>query len=140
MTFGSCTLATVRVMLYYADSDISACDQNRIGQRPGILEHPQRDDEQVGRNDGPWGIRGKHKRHKMSSSMSTIRVSSFDGPDSQPVIHSVPRPRLGDRAALIRIEACGVCGTDLHILRGHWPKRLPWPLTLGHELAGVIDV
>ena len=75
----------------------------------------------------------------MSSSMSTIRVSSFDGPDSQPVIHSVPRPRLGDQAALIRIEACGVCGTDLHILRGHWPKRLPWPLTLGHELAGVID-
>ena len=75
----------------------------------------------------------------MSSSMSTIRVSSFDGPDSQPVIHSVSRPRLGDQAALIRIEACGVCGTDLHILRGHWPKRLPWPLTLGHELAGVID-
>jgi threonine dehydrogenase-like Zn-dependent dehydrogenase len=44
-----------------------------------------------------------------------------------------------DRAALIRINACGVCGTDLHILRGRWPKPLPWPLILGHELAGVIE-
>lgn len=31
-----------------------------------------------------------------------------------------------------------MCGTDLHILKGHWPKPLPWPFTLGHELAGVI--
>ena len=40
-------------MLYYADVDISGYGQDRIGQRPDILEHPQRDDEQVGRNDGP---------------------------------------------------------------------------------------
>ena len=42
------------------------------------------------------------------------------------------------KAALIQIGACGVCGTDLHILKGHWPKPLPWPFTLGHELAGRI--
>jgi threonine dehydrogenase-like Zn-dependent dehydrogenase len=36
------------------------------------------------------------------------------------------------------VGACGVCGTDLHILKGHWPKPLPWPFTLGHELGGVI--
>ncbi len=71
--------------------------------------------------------------------MQTIRVSTFDGPVSAAQIRSVPRPDVPDRAALIRIDACGVCGTDLHILRGHWPKPLPWPLTLGHELAGVIE-
>ena len=38
-----------------------------------------------------------------------------------------------------RVGACGVCGTDLHILKGHWPKPLPWPFTLGHEVAGVIE-
>jgi threonine dehydrogenase-like Zn-dependent dehydrogenase len=43
------------------------------------------------------------------------------------------------KAALIRIDACGVCGTDLHILKGHWPKPLPWPITLGHELAGIVE-
>lgn len=68
-----------------------------------------------------------------------IKVATFDRPGRRPQIHSVPRPRVPDRAALIRIDACGVCGTDLHILRGHWPKPLPWPLTLGHELAGVIE-
>jgi len=54
------------------------------------------------------------------------------------VIREVPKPRVPAKAALIRIAACGVCGTDLHILRGHWPKPLPWPFTLGHELAGVV--
>ena len=71
--------------------------------------------------------------------MQTVRVATFDGPGKPPEIRSVPRPAVPDRAALIRIDACGVCGTDLHILRGHWPKPLPWPLTLGHELAGVIE-
>lgn len=70
--------------------------------------------------------------------MADIRVATFDGPGAEPVIRTVPRPRVGPKAALIRIGACGVCGTDLHILKGHWPKPLPWPFTLGHELAGVI--
>ena len=71
--------------------------------------------------------------------MQKIRVTTFDGPGAAARMREVARPPVPDRAALIRIEACGVCGTDLHILRGHWPKPLPWPLTLGHELAGVID-
>ena len=67
-----------------------------------------------------------------------IRVATFDGPGAEPVIREVERPAVPARAALIRIAACGVCGTDLHILKGHWPKPLPWPFTLGHELAGEI--
>ena len=71
--------------------------------------------------------------------MSTVRVATFDGPGARPRIRTVPRPRVAHKAALIRIDACGVCGTDMHILRGHWPGSLPWPFTLGHELAGVIE-
>ncbi len=67
-----------------------------------------------------------------------VRVATFDGPGTGPVIRTVPRPAVPAKAALIQIGACGVCGTDLHILKGHWPKPLPWPFTLGHELAGVI--
>ncbi len=69
---------------------------------------------------------------------STIRVATFAGPGAEPVIRSVPWPHVQKNAALIQIGACGVCGTDLHILKGHWPKPLPWPFTLGHELGGVI--
>ncbi len=68
----------------------------------------------------------------------TIRVSTHSGPGSDPVINEVPWPKVPPKGALIKIGACGVCGTDQHILRGHWPKELPWPFTLGHELAGVI--
>jgi len=70
--------------------------------------------------------------------MNDIRVATFDGPGANPVIRTVPYPKIGPKAALIQIGACGVCGTDLHILKGHWPKPLPWPFTLGHELAGVV--
>ena len=70
--------------------------------------------------------------------MQSIRVATFSGPGASPVIQSVPYPEIPPKAALIQIGACGVCGTDLHILKGHWPKPLPWPFTLGHELAGVI--
>jgi threonine dehydrogenase-like Zn-dependent dehydrogenase len=53
-------------------------------------------------------------------------------------MQEVPWPHIPPKAALIKIGACGVCGTDQHILKGHWPKPLPWPFTLGHELAGVV--
>ena len=67
-----------------------------------------------------------------------IRVTTFAGPGAPPVMQTVPWPEVPPKGALIRIGACGVCGTDQHILRGHWPKPLPWPFTLGHELAGEI--
>lgn len=71
--------------------------------------------------------------------MDQVKVTTFDGPGSAPVMRSVARPAVPPKGALIRIAACGVCGTDLHILKGHWPKPLPWPFTLGHELAGVVE-
>jgi threonine dehydrogenase-like Zn-dependent dehydrogenase len=70
--------------------------------------------------------------------MSEVRVSVFEGPGTSPQIKTVPRPKVPDKATLIQVGACGICGTDLHILKGHWPKPLPWPLTLGHEVAGII--
>ena len=67
-----------------------------------------------------------------------IRVSTYDGPGGKPTIRTVQQPAIPPKGALVRIGACGVCGTDQHILKGHWPKPLPWPFTLGHEMAGVI--
>src|SRR6202166_2341537 len=70
--------------------------------------------------------------------MEQIRVCTYDGPGAQPVIRSVPWPKIPRKAALIKVGACGVCGTDLHILKGHGRKQLPCPFTLGHELGGVL--
>jgi S-(hydroxymethyl)glutathione dehydrogenase / alcohol dehydrogenase len=44
-------------------------------------------------------------------------------------------PREGE--VLVRIAACGVCHSDLHVVDGHLPE--PLPLVLGHEAAGVVQ-
>jgi propanol-preferring alcohol dehydrogenase len=49
----------------------------------------------------------------------------------------VPVPRPGPRQVLLRVRACGVCRTDLHVVDGELPdaKR---PLTPGHEIVGIV--
>lgn len=50
----------------------------------------------------------------------------------------LPRPQLGQGELLVKVEACGVCRTDLHILDGELadPKR---PLVPGHEIVGIVE-
>lgn len=49
----------------------------------------------------------------------------------------VERPVVSNEQALIRVEACGFCGSDLGIVAGVHP-RAKEPLTLGHEFCGTI--
>jgi propanol-preferring alcohol dehydrogenase len=53
-------------------------------------------------------------------------------------IEDVETPKPGPGEVLVRIEAAGVCGTDLHILDG-MIKPDPYPMILGHESAGVVE-
>jgi alcohol dehydrogenase len=46
-----------------------------------------------------------------------------------------PVPAAGE--VLLRIDAVGICGSDMHAFHGHDPRRNP-PLILGHELVGTI--
>jgi 2-desacetyl-2-hydroxyethyl bacteriochlorophyllide A dehydrogenase len=48
-----------------------------------------------------------------------------------------PAPARATDEVLIRIDAVGICGSDMHAYHGHDPRRVP-PLILGHELAGEI--
>lgn len=57
------------------------------------------------------------------------------------VIQDVPRPSVGANDLLIRVEACGVCHSDLHVADGDWPQFTSitkMPLILGHEIAGRV--
>lgn len=47
-----------------------------------------------------------------------------------------PEPRPGE--VLVRVEACGICGSDMHGYHGQDPRRHP-PLVLGHEASGWIE-
>jgi threonine dehydrogenase-like Zn-dependent dehydrogenase len=50
----------------------------------------------------------------------------------------MPDPVRRGEDALVRVEAVGICGSDMHAYLGHDARR-PAPLILGHEAAGVID-
>lgn len=67
--------------------------------------------------------------------MKALRKLS-DGPGNVEVV-DVPRPIPSRLEVLISVERAGICGTDLHILHGRFPKVRP-PVTLGHEFAGVV--
>jgi 2-desacetyl-2-hydroxyethyl bacteriochlorophyllide A dehydrogenase len=48
-----------------------------------------------------------------------------------------PQPAPSSGEVLIRVDAVGICGSDMHAYHGRDPRRVP-PLILGHELAGEI--
>lgn len=49
----------------------------------------------------------------------------------------LPMPRPGPDEVLIKVEACGICGSDVHGYDGSTGRRIP-PLVMGHEAAGTI--
>lgn len=50
----------------------------------------------------------------------------------------VPDPAVGDDDILVRVRACGICGSDVAGHTGKTGRRLP-PLIMGHEAAGVVE-
>jgi D-arabinose 1-dehydrogenase-like Zn-dependent alcohol dehydrogenase len=67
--------------------------------------------------------------------MKAVQVSKAGG-DFQLV--ELPLPEPGPRQVRLRVEACGVCHSDLFVKEGHWPG-IAYPRIPGHEVVGRID-
>lgn len=52
-------------------------------------------------------------------------------------VREVEKPEPGPDELLVRVEACGICGTDRHLFLGEFPSRPP--VTIGHEFAGIVE-
>ena len=52
-------------------------------------------------------------------------------------IAEVEKPKPGTKECLVKVLACGICGTDRHIYHGEYPSTKP--VILGHEFGGVIE-
>jgi alcohol dehydrogenase, propanol-preferring len=50
----------------------------------------------------------------------------------------LPVPEPGPLQILLRVRACGVCRTDLHLADGELPA-IPFPITPGHEIVGAVE-
>ena len=53
-------------------------------------------------------------------------------------IAELPEPELHDDTVLVRVAACGICGSDVHGYDGSSGRRIA-PLVMGHEAAGVVE-
>jgi len=53
-------------------------------------------------------------------------------------IQQVPRPEIAPEEVLIRVRACGICGTDLRIYR-HGHGKIELPAVIGHEIVGQVE-
>src|SRR6478609_1126332 len=52
-------------------------------------------------------------------------------------VTEVADPVPGHGELVVRVGACGICGTDLHIADGEFPPT-PYPIVPGHEFAGEV--
>jgi propanol-preferring alcohol dehydrogenase len=68
--------------------------------------------------------------------MQAAVVTTFSGA-LEIVERDVPEPEAGQ--VLIRLEACGLCHTDIHAARGDWPVQPTLPFVPGHEGIGIIE-
>src|ERR1700680_1931124 len=58
------------------------------------------------------------------------------GADFQIVEREIPKPGVGQ--VRIKVQACGVCHSDVFTKEGAWPG-IQYPRVPGHEVAGIID-
>ncbi|CAB4667764.1 MAG: alcohol dehydrogenase catalytic domain-containing protein [Actinobacteria bacterium] len=65
--------------------------------------------------------------------MKAVLLSAVD----KLAVTEVEKPKPGIGQSLIKILACGICGTDRHIYKGEYPSTKP--VILGHEFGGVVE-
>ena len=68
--------------------------------------------------------------------MRGVVVHSFDEPAS---VEELPKPVAGHGEIVVRIEASGLCHTDIHAAHGDWPVKPKLPFVPGHEGVGRVE-
>lgn len=67
-----------------------------------------------------------------------MKAVRFIGVNQPLQMQEIPIPEIGARDVLVKVKAAGVCHSDAHYRAGISPVK-PVPLTLGHEVAGVVE-
>jgi len=78
----------------------------------------------------------RHPRAETRAMRAIVKASAGPGLE----LRDVAMPRIGPRDVLVKVRACSICGTDLHIDRwdGAMRDRVKPPLVVGHEMCGYV--
>ena len=71
--------------------------------------------------------------------VETMRAVVVRGFDLTPTLEEVAKPSASAGEVVVRIEASGLCHTDIHAAHGDWPVKPKLPFTPGHEGVGIIE-
>lgn len=72
----------------------------------------------------------------MEEIMKAAVVHAFDKPLS---VEEVEKPTPGPGEIIVKMEALGVCHTDIHAAKGDWPIKPSLPFIPGHEGIGIVE-
>ena len=73
-----------------------------------------------------------------SSAVTTYRAAVVHEFNSPLIVEEVPRRELLDGQVLVKVEASGLCHTDIHAAHGDWPIKPSPPFIPGHEGVGIV--
>jgi S-(hydroxymethyl)glutathione dehydrogenase/alcohol dehydrogenase len=73
---------------------------------------------------------------EVSSLPATMQAAVWNGHSPELVLETIPLPVPQAGEALIKVSACGVCHTDLHVMKSE--VAFPPPAVMGHEVSGTI--
>ncbi len=66
-----------------------------------------------------------------------MKAAVWEGSTPTLTVEEIPRPTPRRGEILLKVTACGVCHTDLHVLKSE--VNFPAPAVLGHEVSGVVE-
>ena len=66
----------------------------------------------------------------------TMRAVVLERPGEPMAVETIARPSPLDGEVLVQVHGCGVCHSDLHVMKGE--LAFPTPCVLGHEVAGIV--
>jgi len=69
---------------------------------------------------------------------TTYRAAVVHDFESPLTVEQVPMPELGPGQVRVKVEACGLCHTDIHAASGDWPIKPSPPFIPGHEGVGLV--
>jgi len=89
---------------------------------------------EIGRTSSLESVFTGLRPNETASTMNAAVLRQIGGPL---VIEDLAKPEPKENEVLIKVAACGVCHSDLHLVKGH--TTFPLPAVLGHEVSGTVE-
>src|SRR5438552_2238101 len=87
---------------------------------------------------GTWASTRRFEVRLLRVTLSFMKAMILESVRQRLVLRDVPVPRPEANQVLVRINACAICRTDLHVIDGELPNP-KIPLVPGHQIVGVIS-